>query len=73
MYDNLAAMLADAARLMRLSDYGVAVGNPADLVLFDAETPEGAVAEIARPLWGMKAGRMTFSAPRAMLHRPSFA
>ncbi len=66
----LGMVTGDAARLMRLSDYGVAVGNPADLVLFDAETPEGAVAEIARPLWGMKAGRMTFSAPRAMLHAP---
>ncbi len=71
---DLAACLGmvthDAARLMRHSDYGVAIGNLADLVLFDAATPEGAVAEIARPVWGMKAGRMTFSAPLAMLHPP---
>ncbi len=66
----LSMVTHEAARLMRLSDYGVAVGNPADLVLFDAASPEGVVAEIARPVWGMKAGRVTFSAPRAMLHRP---
>ena len=74
---DLAACLGmvtdEAARLMRLADYGVAAGNPADLVLFDAESPEAVVAEIARPLWGMKAGRMTFSAPRATLHLPRTA
>ncbi len=65
-------MVTDAAAgMMRLGDYGVAVGNPADLVLFDATTPEGAVAEIAPPVWGMKAGRLTFSRAAAILHPPA--
>ena len=59
-----------AARILRLPDYGVVVGNPADLVVFVGVTAEGVVAEIAQPLWGMKGGRMTFSRPVAMLHRP---
>jgi len=28
------------------------------------------VAELAQPLWGMKAGRMTFSRPCPSLHPP---
>lgn len=60
----------DAARLMRLADYGVTVGNPADLVLFDVATPEAAVAEIALPLWGMKSGQLTFQRARPQLFRP---
>jgi cytosine deaminase len=59
-----------AAGMLRLPDYGVAVGNPADLVVFDGMTAEGVVAEIAQPLWGMKDGRVTFSRPLAMLHGP---
>ena len=59
-----------AARLMRVADYGVAVGAPADMVLFDATDAAGAVAELAQPLWGMKAGRMTFTRPRPELHPP---
>jgi len=27
-------------------------------------------AELAQPLWGMKAGRLTFTRPRPVLHRP---
>ena len=72
--DELAAcfsMVTDmAARVLRLADYGATVGNPADLVAFDAFDPADAVAEIAQPLWGMKAGRLSFSRPLAMLHRP---
>ena len=59
-----------AARMLRLSDYGVAEGNPADLVLFDAGDAAGVVAEIAQPLWGMKGGRLTFSRPAAKFHGP---
>lgn len=66
----LGMVTGEAARLMRLSDYGVAVGNPADLVLFDAGRAEDVVAEIAAPLWGMKAGRLAFSREAARLHGP---
>ena len=58
------------ARAMNLRDYGIAVGNPADLVMLDAMDATGAIAEIAQPLWGMKAGRMSFTRPRAALLRP---
>ena len=58
----------DAARLLRVADYGVRVGAPADLVLLDAPDAAAAVAELAQPLWGMKAGRMTFSRTRPVLH-----
>jgi cytosine deaminase len=72
--DHLAGCLhmvtTDAARLMRLSDYGLRVGAKADLVLLDAKEPAGAVAELAQPLWGMKAGRMSFTRDRPVLHRP---
>ena len=59
-----------AARLLRATDYGVRVGAPADLVLLDAPTAAGAVAELAAPLWGMKAGRMSFTRSRPALHSP---
>ena len=35
-----------------------------------APRPATAVAEIARPLWGLKAGRLTFEAPQPRLLRP---
>src|SRR5215472_1251639 len=39
-----------SARLLNLSDYGLAVGNPADIVVIDAATPEQAIAEVRQPL-----------------------
>ncbi len=61
---------AEAARLMRLPGYGVAVGNAADLVLLDAADPADVVRRLAAPLWGMKAGRRVFTRPRVELHPP---
>ena len=58
----------DAARLMRVPGYGVQVGAPADLVLLDASSARAAVAELAQPLWGMKAGRITFERSRPRLY-----
>ncbi|MGL4967672.1 MAG: amidohydrolase family protein [Inquilinus sp.] len=60
-----------SARLMNLDDYGIAVGLPADLVVLDCSSPMEAVAEIASPLAGFKAGRPTFSRQRPVLHRPA--
>jgi cytosine/creatinine deaminase len=48
-----------SARLLNLKDYGIAPGNPADLVVIDAETPEQAIAEIRPPLAVWKRGRRT--------------
>jgi cytosine deaminase len=65
------AMLTErSARLMNLRDYGIKVGNPADLVVLDATSPEQAVAEITPPLAVFKRGRRTVTRPRAELHRP---
>ena len=58
------------ARLMRLSDYGIAAGHPADLVVLDCETAEAAVRTLATPLMGFKNGRRTFTRRPAQLHRP---
>ncbi len=64
-------MLTDrSARLMNLKDYGIAAGNPADIVVFDATTPEQAIAEVRLPLACFKRGIRTVSRPRAELHRP---
>ncbi len=66
----LGMVTSDAARLLR-AEYGIRVGAPADLVCLDAPTADAAVAELAQPLWGMKAGRLTFTRARPMLHRPA--
>jgi cytosine/creatinine deaminase len=50
------------ARLMNLSDYGIAVGAPAD--------PAAAVAALAQPMFGFKRGRATFAWPLPVLQRP---
>jgi cytosine deaminase len=51
------------AKLMSLKNYGIAIGNPADLVVLDSTAPALAVAELARPLFGMKNGRRSFVCP----------
>jgi cytosine deaminase len=48
-----------SARLLNFKDYGFAVGNPADVVIINAQTPEQAVAEIAQPVAAFKNGRQT--------------
>ncbi len=58
------------ARLMGREDYGVAVGNPADLVVWEATSPAEAIATVAQPLYGFKRGRPTFTRAPAELHRP---
>jgi cytosine deaminase len=58
------------AQLMRLTDYGIAVGNPADLVVLDAAEPEMAVAELSPVLYAFKRGRRTVTRQPATLHRP---
>ncbi len=66
------AMLTErSARLMNLKDYGIKVGNPADIVVLDATTPEQAVAEVCHPLAVFKRGQRTVTRARAELHRPA--
>ena len=65
------AMLTErSARLLNLTDYGVAVGNPADIIVIDAITPEQAVAEISQPLAVYKRGRRTVMRHPPELVRP---
>ena len=61
---------AAPARLLNLADYGIAVGNPADMVVLDAQQAGMAVAELAQPLFALKRGRRTFTRVPAVLHAP---
>jgi cytosine/creatinine deaminase len=58
------------ARLLNLTDYGLAVGNPADIVVIDATTPEQAIAEIRQPLAVYKHVRPTVFRHSPELLRP---
>jgi cytosine deaminase len=59
-----------AAKLMRLSDYGIAVGNAADLVVWGEESPADVIAKCALPLAGFKRGRRIFRRDLPVLQRP---
>ena len=66
------AMLTErSARLLNLPDYGLAVGNPADIVIIDAESPEQAIAEIRQPLAVYKRGKRTVLRHPPELLRPA--
>jgi cytosine deaminase len=60
-----------SARLMNLTDYGIAVGNPADVAVLDAATPRQAVAELREPIAVFKRGKQTVTRQRTELHRPA--
>ena len=65
------AMITErAARILRKNDYGIAVGNPADLVVWNASSPAEVIATIAQPVMGFKRGRRTFTRETPTLHRP---
>jgi cytosine deaminase len=66
------AMVSDrAARILRKDDYGIAVGNPADLVVWNANSPAEVIATVAQPAMGYKRGRRIFTRETPTLHRPS--
>jgi len=48
-----------SAALLNYTDYGFAIGHPADIVIIDAQTPEQAIAEISQPVAAFKKGRQT--------------
>ncbi|MDB5654911.1 MAG: amidohydrolase [Tardiphaga sp.] len=72
--DELAACLdmvtTGPAKLMNLKDYGIVVGNPADIVVLDGTSASAAVAELAQPLMAMKNGRISFSRPAPEIYWP---
>jgi len=55
----LAMLTQHPARILRVPDYGLAVGCRADLVLWETERPEEIVAALAPPRLVVKAGRIT--------------
>ncbi|MGI3169098.1 amidohydrolase family protein [Pseudooceanicola sp. C21-150M6] len=64
-------MITTAPNRLLGRDDRIVEGDVADLVLLPCDDAVSAVSEIARPLWGMKAGRLTFDAPRPTLLRPA--
>ena len=65
-------MITDrAAKLMRLTNYGIAVGKAADLVVWGEESGADVIAKCALPLAGFKRGRQLFSRELPALRRPS--
>jgi cytosine deaminase len=71
MASCLDMITAQPARLMRLDDYGIVPGRPADVVVLDCTSEVHAVAEIAPALAGYKRGRQTFARDAAHLMRPA--
>jgi cytosine/creatinine deaminase len=69
--DTWGMFTTSSARLMRRRDYGIAVGNLADLVVVDAPDPVAAIREVAPVLMGFKRGRRSFTRQPVVLHRPS--
>src|SRR5262245_27068136 len=61
---------AGAARLLRHSDYGIAVGAPADLVILDAPDAVTALRTVAPVLAAYKRGRRTVTREPVRLHAP---
>jgi cytosine deaminase len=69
---ELFLMLSEhSAHLLRLGDYGLEVGKPADIVVIDAISAEQAVAETCPPLAVWKRGRRTVTRQPPVLHQPS--
>jgi cytosine/creatinine deaminase len=71
-FDTCLDLVTDLpARLMNLGDYGIAVGNPADLVILDTDSGPNAIAELPDILAGYKNGRQVFERQRPTLFRPN--
>ena len=68
LHECFSMLTERSARMLNLPDYGVAIGNPADLLVLDATSPEQAVAEIRQPLAVFKNGKRSVT-----WHRPELA
>jgi cytosine deaminase len=71
MEECFAMVTRRPAEMMRIADYGLAVGRAADFVVLDAVEPDMAVAEVVPILYAFKRGRMTVSRAAAKLMRPA--
>lgn len=65
--DCMAMITTDAAQIMHIANYGIAVGNPADLLVMPVKDSASAIAEIALPRFGLKRGRRSFYRADAVL------
>jgi cytosine deaminase len=71
-FDTCLDLVTDLpARLMNLRDYGIEVGNPADLVILDTDSGPNAIAELPDVLAGYKNGRQVFERQRPTLFPPN--
>jgi cytosine/creatinine deaminase len=61
----------DAARLLRLPDYGLHPGGRADLVILDAETARAALREQAARRWVLHGGRVVAETVREQRLHPA--
>jgi cytosine/creatinine deaminase len=60
----------DAARLMRIEDYGLTIGAKADIIIMDGEEEAEVFGGLREPVMGFKRGRKSFVKPAATLFRP---
>ncbi|SEN70267.1 amidohydrolase family protein [Palleronia pelagia] len=67
---NCFAMVTDAPFRLLGRDPVLREGAPADLVALPCSCRADAVAEIGRPIWGVKNGALSFEAPQPRLLRP---
>jgi len=64
-------MITDrSARILNLDNYGVAVGNPADIVVIDSPSPDKVVAEVRQPIAVFKRGKRTVTWDLPRLTKP---
>lgn len=63
-------MITDRSAALMRKPYGIRVGAPADLVLFDAATPAQAIAELPPALTAFKSGHPLFTRPLPTLNPP---
>jgi cytosine deaminase len=70
MADCFDLMTVQPARAMRIENYGIHIGAPADLVVLDAQDRAQAVMELARTTLAFKRGRLTLRRTEAALLRP---
>ncbi|MBP3127101.1 amidohydrolase family protein [Thalassospira sp. ER-Se-21-Dark] len=68
--ENCFAMVSDAPAKLLGRSSKIAVGEAASFIVLPAQSRAQVVSEISRPIWGMKAGRVTFEHPAAKLFRP---
>jgi len=73
MVDCFDMITERAARLMNLKGYGIGIGNDADLLVLDCQSPQGAICELAPVLHAFKRGRKTVTRRPPILHAPEHA